>query len=441
MHPVKRFGLFILLAAGWISACKKQNGNILIDGQTDGNQLDLSQSDTFTLITNTVKEDSLPGNNLRYNLLGNLNDPILGSINVGAYAQLGLLEPNSNFPNTEEPDSAILFLPNVKEYKIFGDSNTEQGFKIYALDEAISGTQLYYQDTTLKINPTTESVYSGKIFRSVPDSLKNGKAWLKLTPGLRIKLSSAMARKLMQLPAVAYTSQDEFVKNFNGISIQSDGRSLSPGTGGLAVFDLNNAISLEYRAKILLYYRDTQTFIFTFNGLKTNITTAKAGPYPTDVLQQLNNPQQSFPLTYAQTPNGLKTHIKMPYLHNLVKDGNVAVNRAEIYLFVDKSSITPGFYVPPRLNLLQPKSANSNVNDVIEDGLSSYGGSYDAAKGYYKFIITKHIQNVLTAKATQGKDINYGLYLTVPSDQPVTGSRVVIDQTKTRLIITSTKPN
>lgn len=431
----------ILLTTGWLSACKKQNGNILIDGQTDGSQLDLNQTDTLTIHASTIREDSLPGNNLRYALIGTVNDPILGEVRSGVNAQLGLLEPNSDFPNTEEPDSAVLFLPTVKDYKIFGDSLTEQGLKIFFLNEAITATSVYYQDTNLKTISGLESSYSGKIFSSRKDSIRNGKKWLQLVPGLRVKLSADMARKLMQLPKEAYTSQEKFIQNFNGIKIIPDGRSFTPGTGGLAVFDLNNAINLEYRAKILLYYRDTQTFVFTFNGSKTNITTSVNGPYPTDVQQQLNNPEQHFPITYSQTPNGLKTHIRIPYLHNLVAGGNVAVNRAELYLYIDKSSITPGFYAPPRLNLFQPSSASSKLNAVIEDGLGSYGGTYDAAKGLYKFVVTRHIQNVLTAKANSGKDINYGLYLTIPSDQPVTGSRVVIDQTKTRLIITTTKPN
>ncbi|NBO62119.1 MAG: hypothetical protein EBU82_14395, partial [Flavobacteriia bacterium] len=50
------------------AACKKQDGNIIIDGQSNNNQLEIFRSDTFTLQAKTVREDSLPGNGISYTL-------------------------------------------------------------------------------------------------------------------------------------------------------------------------------------------------------------------------------------------------------------------------------------------------------------------------------------------------------------------------------------
>jgi hypothetical protein len=63
------------------------------------------------------------------------------------------------------------------------------------------------------------------------------------------------------------------------------------------------------------------------------------------------------------------------------------------------------------------------------------------AAGTYTFTITKHLQNILGAKKFYNENLNLGLYLAVPSDQPVSGARVAIDHSKTKLLITYTKLN
>ena len=74
----------------------------------------------------------------------------------------------------------------------------------------------------------------------------------------------------------------------------------------------------------------------------------------------------------------------MPNLLNLVKNGNIAVNYAEIELFI--SNYSEDFFAPPRMNLFQPSNSNSIRNYFIQDALSttSYGGVYDPIRKSYK---------------------------------------------------------
>lgn len=225
------------------------------------------------------------------------------------------------------------------------------------------------------------------------------------------------------------------------MAILPSDQDLTIGAGGLGVYDFGNVISLSYRAKIFLYYRDTQTFTFSFAGSKTTINRCTTGPYHGDVAGQLAKPDSNFLLTWAQTPNGLKTHLQIPGIFDLIKDGNVAVNKAELIVYADQTKIDDNFYAPPRLNLLQPANRFSDRNAIIEDAVVNYGGEYNPSNGSYSFIITRHIQNLLNAKAQRGVDVNYGLYITVPSDQPVTGARIPINHSKTKLLITYTKLN
>ncbi len=423
-------------------SCKKQEGNIVIDGQGNSNQLQLFTTDTFSLLASTIKEDSLPGNNLRYMLLGSMNDPLLGSVQAGAYAQCGLLEPNSDFPNTEEPDSAVLFVPFINGLNYYGDKFTYQGFRVFPLKSNIVASDIYYQGDKLEVDPTIESRYYGPVYQFTSDSARYKKNKVKLTPGIRVRLSMSMARKLMQLPKEAYTSQDKLLTHFPGVAILPEDRDYAEGQGGLGVYDFNNVISFAYRAKIMLYYRDTGTFVFTFNGSKTTVNNAKTLRHKPEVAQQLLQPKGNFPITYAQAPNGLKTHIRIPYLLNLAALGNIAINKAELVLHVDKSTVSPIYPAPGRMNLFQPADSNSRRNFLIEDGTSdAFGGTYKESSGTYTFTITKHLQNILGAKKFYNENLNLGLYLAVPSDQPVSGARVAIDHSKTKLLITYTKLN
>jgi hypothetical protein len=423
-------------------ACKRQDGNIVLDGQGNAGQMQLFTTDTLSITAVTVREDSLPGNNLRYVLLGSMNDPMLGTISSGAYAQCGLLEPNSDFPNTEEPDSAVLFIPFINGLNFYGDKQTYQGFSILPLKNGISGNNIYYQSDVLETDPALESRYYGPVYNYKTDSVRYKKGKSAITPGIRVSLSAGMARKLMQLPKDAYTSQEKLIENFPGIAILPEKRDLGEGKGGFGVYDFNNVISFAYRAKILLYYRDTATQVFTFTGSKSTINKGMPGIYKAAVEQQLKNPSQNFPITYAQAPNSLKTHIRIPYLLNLAKLGNIAINKAEIQLFVAQGTTTAQHPAPGRLNLFQPAGKTSDRNTFVEDGVSeSYGGTYNEKDGSYRFVLTKHLQNLLSAKKFYNEDLNFGLYLAVPSDQPVSGARVAIDHSKTKLIITYTKLN
>jgi hypothetical protein len=51
------------------------------------------------------------------------------------------------------------------------------------------------------------------------------------------------------------------------------------------------------------------------------------------------------------------------------------------------------------------------------------------------------VQDVFNAWYLKGNDINYGLFLAVPTAEPVLSGRAAIDQTRTEIRITYTKLN
>ena len=440
--------LFALVLFMALSACKNNEGNIVITGQQKSDQLTLFRTDTFTLKTSTVLEDSLPANNLTYVLFGEFHDPLLGKSKASIYAKMNILAPENNFPNTIEPDSALLYIPLVDGLNFYGNSLTKQQIKIYQLDETLIGTNIYYQKQSKpKLNKNVSTDFYGYIYQQKFDSIGYKKGKMGLKPGLLIKLSKEFARQLQQMPSEAYQTNEGLLKHFSGIAIVAQNDELSPGEGGVGVLDLANAININYRAKILLYYNDTSTYIFGFDGRSTIINSSETGPYPEFVESQLKEPNKNYNTTYVQALNGVKTKIEIPYLLNLVQSGshgenNVGINNATLRLYVGDNT-NANYFAPPRMNLFQPISRSSDRNRLVEDALASptkFGGVFNDKGRYYQFDITRHLQNVLNDKAFEGKDNNLGLYFAVPTDNPVIGARAAIDHSKTKLIITYTKP-
>ncbi len=435
--------LAVLIVLMGLAACKKQDGNIIIDGQSNNNQLDIARTDTFTLLANTIREDSLPGNGISYSLLGEMHDPILGKSKASLFAKMIILEPENNFPNNIEPDSAILYIPMVDGLNFYGNPLTKHRLQIFPLDETISSGKVYYQNQNIAYNKQLSANYYGLLFQQKFDSIGYRKEKMGLKPGLMVKLSAEFARSLMQMPAEAYQSNDGLAKHFKGVAIIPENDELLPGEGGYAVLDLANNISLAYRAKILLYYNDTSTFIFGFEGKGSIVNQGKVGPYPQSINDQLNNSNKHYNNTYIQALSGLKTKIQIPYLLNLTTEGNVGINKAEIVFYTDATPNSRQF-APPRLNLYQPLNALSVRNRLIDDATqspSTFGGVYDEAKKCYRFTVTRHIQNILNDQHFKSLNTNLGMYLAIPTDNPVIGARTGIDQSKTKLIITYTKPN
>jgi hypothetical protein len=331
----------------------------------------------------------------------------------------------------------------VDGLNFYGNPLTKQRIQVFPLTETLTSNKVYYQHQSIAYNQQISTNYYGPMYQQKFDSIGYRKEKMGLKPGIVIKLSKEFARSLMQMPSEAYQSNDGLAKHFKGIAIIPENDEFMPGDGGYAVFDLSNVISLAYRAKIMLYYNDTNTFVFGFEGKGSIVNQGKVGPYPQMVNEQLSNQSKSYETTYVQALSGIKTEIQIPYLLNLIKNGNVGINKAEI-LFYTNNITSVNQFAPPRLNLYQPLNTQSKRNRLIDDATmspASFGGVYDESRKCYRFTVTRHIQNILNDQHFKSLNTNLGLYLAMPSDNPVIGARAGIDHSKTKLIITYTKPN
>ena len=90
---------FFVPAAGvlfFLGSCQKPD-KLGLDIQPESDLLNAVYSDTTTLITHTVLDDSLSTKGASASLLGSYNDPFFGKVSASFYTQVNITTTNINF--------------------------------------------------------------------------------------------------------------------------------------------------------------------------------------------------------------------------------------------------------------------------------------------------------------------------------------------------------
>ncbi len=432
-----------VLALGAFFSCNKYKDSISLSEQGNLGKYGLTRSDTFTIEAVTWAEDSIPVSNLNYFLLGQMNDPLFGDAMAGVAANLYPVQPGVVFPSGSRLDSAVLFIPYPPGSNFYGNPATIQQISAYRLKERIKADRAYYSSDKSERETQRIGFYRGLVKSSSFDSMRYGKGKILFYPGLRMRLSSDFADILFRAPASATQSRDAFAEYIRGIALVPDERDLNRGEGGVALLDLNPSQLIAVKPRILVYYNDTAQLEYEFGYKTTAANFFKTEPRSAALTEQLSNPAKAYSEAFAQAMAGCKTHLRLPYLGNIVKNGNVVIHKAEL-IAVLKDGTAGGYYpAPVRLNLGRPFSLNRQRSASIIDFSENpdYGGVLN--NNQYRFNITFQMQKTIGQYAANAAYQDPGLLLFIPTDNPVSGSRAVFDTRpgKTRLVLTYTKLN
>ena len=385
-----------------LGACEDP-GIIGLDVQPPDDNLNVSFSDSTTLITYTVIEDSIRTDERGVNLLGSYEDPVFGKASASIYTQFVLPSNNVNFGSGFTPDSLIMTLA-FSDY--YGDLSSQQTLQVFQLSESINVDSPYYSTRDFAYDPTD------------------------LTPNVMISPQSGDADIVVKLNDVIFTFSDSvfadnnaFLSFFKGLYITTD--TTTPGSA-ILYFDLESPL-----AKLTLYYRnvpkDTCCTTSSFFDFEINDNSARINRFNHDYAGTPIVSSDSIlgdALAYAQAMSGVKSKILFPYLKNWTASQKIAVNKAELVVKIENDPTLAGdinVYKPPeKLFLLGIDSAGETfgITDIAE-GESYFGGALDATKNEYRFNIARHIQEILSGLRT-----DYGLYLIVPNSFESSGSAV-----------------
>lgn len=428
---------YLLIAAIFLamSGCKESDEQIGLNLRPDGGVIDGIVVDSFNIITRTIAEDSIQTDSLSRNVLGRMNDPVLGVSSAALAFDFSLPEINIDFGVDPTLDSAILTIIFEKEIPHYGDFNTPQDLEVYRLDERLEREFSYSSEYVPRYSDMIGSITTRFDFEDTASWQEEGETITEIGV-LRIPLDAAFGNDMLNAEAGVYGSNEAFRDFLNGVFIRSVGNPAT-GEGGIANVNL-----LHNNSKLLLYYNDTLTEEFLITS-----TASRFGHYevntPLSIENQFSQTGTHFDETYVQSLAGLKTRINIDGLYDLVSDGDpIFINEAKLTFSIKDGSTSDDYPAPERLLLLQPSasdSTNSFIIDLIDVvappnqnwvGRTNYGGNLDPANNTYTFHVNRHLQDLLDTYLATGVKKDRGFYLIIPSDNPITASRLVLDNSQ-----------
>jgi hypothetical protein len=415
----------LTLTIVFLFSCKKQDNNVFLTNEGTLGFDGYSYNDSLTLLTKTVREDSIKTDSLSHNLIGIINDQTFGKYEAISFFQFKIPQLDKVI-STETLDSAVLFIQFTSKTAYYGDLNSSTSFKVYELSEAMNSS-VSHSNQSYTYNPTEVGSFVGKfqLEDSVP-IMELGKP-IKMAPGISIKLSSALASKLFNASSANLSSQENFLQFFNGLAIVPDANP-SSGSGVIAALNMRGTFS-----KLRIYYNDSlQSDLAVIDGARRHTQYIINNQSAAITNQKSSAKTANFDSTFIQSMVGAKTHIQIPYLFSTITSSSkkISIGKAELIIRPIAGTFSSPFDLPDRLLLLQPNPDN-NLNAGIIDLLEPfYGGDYDATNNEYRFNTTRHIQSLYTDYQLNGIDNNRGLFLLAPSDFPIAPSRMFVDTRK-----------
>src|SRR5687768_4847889 len=141
-------GLFLFLGFSLIFLSCKNGDGIGLELQDPSEAINTTRTDTFTLVTTTVREDSLRTENLSYNLLGDMNDPLFGKTSAMVFTEPRIAVEGTGFNYGPNPqvDSVVLSFRYTGPQNYYGNLNTTQTFKVYQLNQRITAGEDYFSN-------------------------------------------------------------------------------------------------------------------------------------------------------------------------------------------------------------------------------------------------------------------------------------------------------
>jgi hypothetical protein len=425
LHGAK---LFLILLAGVlisITSCN-QPSIIGLDVQPKNDLLNVAYWDTTTLVTKTIRVDSLrTDEDLIYSgdaLIGKYIDPVFGNTTASLYTQLRLITNNPLFGTSPTIDSVVLSL--VYDPTYYGKINrVPQKVTVRQVSQDILIANSYFSNNTLTTNVSDLANYNFTPQPAQSVTILNE----LLEPQLRIPLDPSFGAAILNpINAPNLASNDAFHLFMKGLYITTENTTtLNSTEGNILHFKMGDA-----QSKVTLYYHNATDDSLRYDLGLTSVARFShfAHDYSSGIdlnlASQLSiTPPQQNDVAFIQGLAGVKTKIEMPYLMNWVKSGPVSINKAELVIKVDITSTyqLDTFAAPLQLILFGVNDDGTEylIPDYAE-GANYFGGVYNSTTHEYRFNIARYIQQVL-----MGKRNNNGLHIVAPSGA-LNANRVII---------------
>jgi hypothetical protein len=426
-------GLFLSLAS-----CKK-NKNVGLAVQPEDELLEGDGVIYTDIRMKTIQEDSVQTSGLSKNILGEMNDPVLGSSKSAIYSQFSLTANNVSFEDDSVWVDSVVLVLKYDDYYGYEDNQT---FGVYEITESgFSSDSTYRTFDNLTVDPTNliEPGFENQEIDPTGNVIVGNDT---LSPQLRIRLKNSLGESVLYADeSTQLSNDDQFLEFFKGAYITPENNSFSGESGAMLYFDLEDA---NQTSGIYIYYSeqvdgDTLSKIFQlrndgdahFHSVTHDYASAPIGPL-------LDDETAGNTAAYIQSLAGLKIEMSFPELDQLKDSSNIAVNRAELIL--PASYFQGSNFFPNQTLIVRDLDNNGNEGIALDQTISIIAGqTYDEDNANYTIVLTRHVQQVL-----RGELANNPIRI-VTSSAAVTANKVAINgknaltQQQPKLVISYSK--
>jgi hypothetical protein len=374
------------------NACKKPS-----DLEADGllppeDVLFANQSDTSSILSYIVREDTLSTDELSACLLGSYTDETFGRTVASFATQFVLSGASPSFPAAFEVDSVIFSVA----YSGYSYGSLGEGYlsvrELNADLPKTSGFNSTYNAPVLNENLLANA---SQTFQFKPKTYLGGTVD-SLAPQLRIPLKTSLGTRLLQpTDPAALESDENFQSYFKGLKVEAGSYPM-----GVVALDLTNINS-----KITVYYRydngglaDTTFYEFPI--------TADCGRYSRlqhfyqyatqPDLQELvtTDTLANQTMSYLQAGAGTKTKLVLPNLLDLQMNEGRIVNKAELIVPYEFDRRYP----PTSQIFIFYQNSEGTLVALPDQFSGNIGGGVEESNKRYRLNITQYIQKVISGE-------------------------------------------
>lgn len=388
--------LFGLLVGG----CKKDKDGLGEGIIPDGELLGLERIDTLTVLSTTLRDDSVRSDGLEAVILGLMNDGEFGVTKAGFYTQVRLSTSEVDFIEEAEGSIENLELDSVVLSLAYSGGkygfDLPQLYEVYELSEEIFSDSLYYTNRTLAVKPNDLVLPESREQRPAATEtvIVDG---TESVPQLRLKLDNAIGQRMFEASGTDSLTTALFSSQFiKGFFVTVDDQFIPADNGGIHYFNL-----LDANSKLTLYYHvagdDVQRkydLLINANAKYFSTTEHDYTSARPDIVNQIDDDDLAgLENVYLQAAGGLKSTVAFPYLDQLNTD-TMAINRAELIVPFEPS----GIFEPPN-RVFAIGRDNQGVAYLLPDfvqGDAHFDGFVDVINQEYRVNLSRWVQQIMS---------------------------------------------
>jgi hypothetical protein len=376
-------------------------GNRLLPG---GDFAEIASTDTLSVFSYTMYDESVRTDNSVTSYLGQIYDPYFGTTTAEFVTQIRMSQKWDNLPFIVDSVKLFLKLLDVK-----GGSDVSHTLKLSEIAEQIYTDSAYYSNKpVLKADPVNDILFKNNFDINLPvlkpDTINN------IVLNLPKEFGNYLTRDTTKL--FYDNNKPDFRSFFKGLYFQMSSSS-DPLFVTLSIAAPSSGSSYSNYIVVYMHNEDNveKDFFFIIDAVNTNASynrfshkfnTAMPGKKIEHIDSLFNGDGYRDTLSYLQCLNGVYTRLVLPGLENIKSNPSfkhIAVNKARLNvpIYLD-GGLFRASTVPSQLYLRYRTSSSSKyvVPDYNLDQYHAFfDGKIDSTANLYKFNIAAFVQGYL----------------------------------------------